>query len=64
MKWFYHGKKQLDDLGSLMEYMKTKFYHHKQQLGDSETSTKFSFLLLSGLPVIVVMKGQNNQNWF
>jgi len=44
MKWFYHGKKQLDDLGSLMKYMKTQFYHHKQQLGDSKLWIKFSLM--------------------
>jgi len=44
MKWFYHHKKQLDDLESLTKYMKTQFYHHKQQLGDSESLMKFSLL--------------------
>jgi len=63
-EFVYDGKKQLNDLGSLMKYMKTQFYHHKQQLGDSKSLSKLSFLLLSCLQVIVVMKGQNKQNWF
>ena len=44
MKWFYHGKKQLDDLGSLMKYIKTQFYHHKQQIEDLDSLINFSLM--------------------